>query len=201
MKNLMIKDLMMLTRSQKKHWNLIWLLLAQFVLPVLFLASSGEYVYFCFASVVYSSQLVTMDRSCGADSYIAAMPVSRADIVKSKYLLGAAMELIQYFVLFMAVLFRFPPNNQYTPVSICIVFAYAIIMGTVHFVSIFRFEPATARRIAIITGVALLIGAGLVTEFCTPYLPVVAAVSVPAAIILRLASIPLSVRLYEKWDL
>jgi ABC-type transport system involved in multi-copper enzyme maturation permease subunit len=155
------------------------------------------------------------DEKAKWDKYAAAMPYSRKDVVLSKYLLGLGCMVVSLIVVFIGSLVYgmftdvvFTGDSLAELVIMLIsLFCVTLIFMAVNMPIIFKWGHEKGRMIFIagIAAFAAIIGASSVIEntsiaiegFFNNYFYII----VVAAIVLTAASIPLSIKFYERREL
>ena len=155
--------------------------------------------------------IMDSDVSSKFNRYNVTMPVSRSDIIKSKYLLISIYDVLGYFILFAGIMIHTLISEESILYEInqgLIFITISSLVTTISVVCIFWKGIRRGRRIALPVCIAAAVGAivGLrymerfeifTTFVFTGYLIIV----LIASVALRIGSMLLSIKLYEKRSL
>ncbi len=207
MKGLILKDTYVVFKQMKV------LLLIVVLFTIMLGYTFGVFLLLYCAMLPIST--IAFDEKAKWDKYAATMPYSRKDIVLSKYLLGLACMAVALIIVFIGTLvYGLFTDTVFTGdalvdlvIMLISLFCVTLIFMAVNLPIIFKWGVEKGRMIFIagIAAFAAIIGASAVMEntsivivgFLSNYFYII----VIAAIALTAASIPLSIKLYEKRDL
>jgi len=199
MKGLLIKDIL----NFKKQW-LVMLFLLIFYSVFAVLNDSPEMVGFMMVllSLILPMTAFAYDEQSKWDRYALSMPVSRTEIVLSRYLfLLLLVVLLSLFAFFLNFCMGVAPGEAFS--STALFSALSLLMGAVSFPVLFRFGPEKTRLLMVLViliptvGLMLLERAGLLPEELPAFgdlLPFF----LPAALLLFVLSFFLSVQIYKR---
>jgi len=198
---LMLKDLLNLRSTIKT-------LIVMLLIFVVLLISMGSIMPIFFLMIIFAAILpttsITMDDMGKWDRYALTLPVTRKDIVRSKYLLMIILigSAILISVIIAAVSYYMMSDNVMSFWIILLVSAVGILYSSLILPLLYKFSSEKTRYImllpmilvGILIGGCVIIFGDSLPENLLLYILITAAVSVAAFI----ASYFVSVRLYEK---
>lgn len=203
MTGLLLKEYLQL-RDSKLSW-LLWIF--WLVIPVAIgkLGYSRELGFIMCASLAFGGGLMTADVRCRWNRYAAALPVSRAEIVKSKYVVSAVLEGIVYIILLTMFILRAhtAEGGMYSLSGIGFLIAYSIAADTISLFIVLKAGVRKGQPVSLGVNLALAVLAALFmeSEHNIGYMQLISLAAIMFAVILRIASLPAAIRIYEKRDL
>lgn len=148
MKALFIKDIMNLKKIFKSY---IFILLIYFFLFSFLSNYNNILSQILFLAIAFSAMVpmtsIAFDEQCNWEKYALSMPISRKDIVYSKYILG--FFLLSLVFLFGLIISLFSNNFLENLTISFIAFFYGLVIVCINFPFIFKFGVEKARFVNI----------------------------------------------------
>lgn len=199
MKGLMKKDFLMLWRASR----------AFLLICVLFIAMSAisqDNIIFLFMPIMISgllpSTLLSYDERCKWQEFSGALPVSRAQLVSAKYLLGlGCMTLILLVTLIVhLIVHRFPPQTLLSMLGA--IYGLSLFISAVSLPMMFKFGVEKGRlwyyATLVLVGGASGASAGVATDLFSEGLPSFLWLIPVLGVIIFALSWLLAIRFYQK---
>ena len=199
MKGLMKKDFLMLWRASR----------AFLLICVLFIAMSAisqDNIIFLFMPIMISgllpSTLLSYDERCKWQEFSGALPVSRAQLVSAKYLLGlGCMTLILLVTLIVHLIVRrFPPQTLLSMLGA--IYGLSLFISAVSLPMMFKFGVEKGRlwyyATLVLMGVASGASAGVGTDLFSEGLPSFLWLIPVLGVVMFALSWLLAIRFYQK---
>ncbi|MDO5844795.1 MAG: ABC-2 transporter permease [Methanocorpusculum sp.] len=207
MNALILKDLLNLRTSLKT------LAVMMIIFGIIFIPGKN-YIAFYFIMMIFAAMLpstsISLDEMSKWDKYALTMPITRREIVKSKYILSiilACISLIISAVLTMIFVLAFPEQIEHSVVSpfyfVIVIFALGPLYGSIILPILYKFGSVNARYIMM--GVIVIAGSAVLVIFMI-LVNVIGSVNPVAATLLPIAvslaimfiSYKLSCRIYGR---
>ena len=199
MKGLMKKDFLMLWRASR----------AFLLICVLFIAMSAisqDNIIFLFMPIMISgllpSTLLSYDERCKWQEFSGALPVSRAQLVSAKYLLGlGCMTFILLVTLIVHLIVRrFPPQTLLSMLGA--IYGLSLFISAVSLPMMFKFGVEKGRlwyyATLVLVGGASGASAGVATDFFNEGLPSYVWLIFVFGVVIYALSWLLAIRFYQK---
>ena len=199
MKGLMKKDFLMLWRASR----------AFLLICVLFIAMSAisqDNIIFLFMPIMISgllpSTLLSYDERCKWQEFSGALPVSRAQLVSAKYLLGlGCMTLILLVTLIVHLIVRrFPPQTLLSMLGA--IYGLSLFISAVSLPMMFKFGVEKGRlwyyATLVLVGGASGASAGVTTDLFSEGLPSFLWLIPVLGVVIFALSWLLAIRFYQK---
>ncbi len=199
MKGLMKKEFLMLWRASR----------AFALICVVFIAMSAvsqDNIIFLFMPIMISgllpSTLLSYDERCKWQEFSGALPVSRAQLVSAKYLLGVGcMTAILVLTLIVHLIVRrFPPQMLST--MLCGICGLSLFISAVSLPMMFKFGVEKGRlwyyATLVLVGGASGASAGVATDFFNEGLPSYVWIIFVFGVVIYALSWLLAIRFYQK---
>ena len=199
MKGLMKKEFLMLWRASR----------AFALICVVFIAMSAvsqDNIIFLFMPIMISgllpSTLLSYDERCKWQEFSGALPVSRAQLVSAKYLLGlGCMTLILLVTLIVHLIVRrFPPQALLSMLGA--IYGLALFISAVSLPMMFKFGVEKGRlwyyATLVLVGGASGASAGVATDFFNEGLPSYIWIIFVFGVVIYALSWLLAIRFYQK---
>ena len=199
MKGLMKKDFLMLWRASR----------AFLLICVLFIAMSAisqDNIIFLFMPIMISgllpSTLLSYDERCRWQEFSGALPVSRAQLVSAKYLLGlGCMTLILLVTLIVHLIVRrFPPQTLLSMLGA--IYGLSLFISAVSLPMMFKFGVEKGRlwyyATLVLVGGASGASAGVTTDLFSEGLPSFLWLIPVLGVVIFALSWLLAIRFYQK---
>lgn len=199
MKGLMKKDFLMLWRASR----------AFLLICVLFIAMSAisqDNIIFLFMPIMISgllpSTLLSYDERCKWQEFSGALPVSRAQLVSAKYLLGlGCMTLILLVTLIVHLIVRrFPPQTLLSMLGA--IYGLSLFISAVSLPMMFKFGVEKGRlwyyATLVLVGGASGASAGVATDFFNEGLPSYIWIIFVFGVVIYALSWLLAIHFYQK---
>lgn len=199
MKGLMKKEFLMLWRASR----------AFLLICVLFIAMSAvsqDNIIFLFMPIMISgllpSTLLSYDERCKWQEFSGALPVSRAQLVSAKYLLGlGCMTLILMVTLIVHLIVRrFPPQTLLTMLGA--IYGLSLFISAVSLPMMFKFGVEKGRlwyyATLVLVGGASGASAGVATDLFSEGLPSFLWLIPVLGVVIFALSWLLAIRFYQK---
>ena len=199
MKGLMKKDFLMLWRASR----------AFLLICVLFIAMSAisqDNIIFLFMPIMISgllpSTLLSYDERCKWQEFSGALPVSRAQLVSAKYLLGlGCMTLILVVTLIVHLIVRrFPPQTLLSMLGA--IYGLSLFISAVSLPMMFKFGVEKGRlwyyATLVLVGGASGASAGVATDLFSEGLPSFLWLIPVLGVVIFALSWLLAIRFYQK---
>ena len=199
MKGLMKKDFLMLWRASR----------AFLLICVLFIAMSAisqDNIIFLFMPIMISgllpSTLLSYDERCKWQEFSGALPVSRAQLVSAKYLLGlGCMTLILLVTLIVHLIVRrFPPQTLLSMLGA--IYGLSLFISAVSLPMMFKFGVEKGRlwyyATLVLVGGASGASAGVATDLFSEGLPSFLWLIPVLGVVIFALSWLLAIRFYQK---
>lgn len=199
MKGLMKKEFLMLWRASR----------AFLLICVLFIAMSAisqDNIIFLFMPIMISgllpSTLLSYDERCKWQEFSGALPVSRAQLVSAKYLLGlGCMTLILLVTLIVHLIVRrFPPQTLLSMLGA--IYGLSLFISAVSLPMMFKFGVEKGRlwyyATLVLMGVASGASAGVTTDLFSEGLPSFLWLIPVLGVVIFALSWLLAIRFYQK---
>ena len=201
-KGLIYKDLFLL----KEAFPIVALAVLFLLFTIIF-GFSGGFLALCIMLLVFAVKVVEStliyDETDGWDSYVLTAPVSRKEIIRSKYLLQvlflAGAFLISAVILLLISLIPMFSGEEWLFLMLVVGFCYALVYGTVVIPIYLKFGQHTSRYVAfaVLVVVAGLYGATfgvtMFLEFAASTIPLLIGV-----LVLSLAAYGVSYSISQK---
>ena len=199
MKGLMKKDFLMLWRASR----------AFLLICVLFIAMSAisqDNIIFLFMPIMISgllpSTLLSYDERCKWQEFSGALPVSRAQLVSAKYLLGLGyMTVILALTLIVHLIVRRYPTEMLL-MMLSAVYGLALFISAVSLPMMFKFGVEKGRlwyyATLVLVGGASGASAGVATDFFNEGLPSYVWIIFVFGVVIYALSWLLAIRFYQK---